>query len=255
MEKKSNQTPRKETNEKEESNYEKLRDELFDYRVTIKTYIKNLNTIIISGTIIFALLAFFGYDKIENIERIIITKVDKRLAITDSILSKIDQRTIDSLNILLTEKELELKKTIENFEKTISRNNELELNLLKNLVENKRIESKNVSRHIEPNTDVFDIREFKTDFNINELGYIYLVVRDGFELDESCFINLSLYPKNRNILLQDKYYSIDSKFNKLSFVLNEKFEKYTVYTLEISLFKKEGKSYKEYKRKIDINLK
>ncbi|MDY0144122.1 MAG: hypothetical protein RBR97_19750 [Bacteroidales bacterium] len=43
MEKKSNPTARKEINEKEESNYEKLRDELFDYRVTIKTYIKNLN--------------------------------------------------------------------------------------------------------------------------------------------------------------------------------------------------------------------
>lgn len=255
MEKKSNPTARKEINEKEESNYEKLRDELFDYRVTIKTYIKNLNTIMISGTIILSLLAFFGYNKIENIERIIITKVDKRLAVTDSILSKIDQKTIDSLNILLLEKELDLKKTIENFEKTISKNKELELNLLKNLVENKRISPKNVSRYSEPNTDIFDIREFKTDFKINELGFVYLVVRDGFELDESCFLNLSLYPKNRNILLQDKHYSVDSKFNKLSFVINEKFEKNTVYTLEISLFKKEGKSYKEYKKKIDINLK
>lgn len=254
MGKNNNKIHSKEKTDKEESNYEKLRDELFDYRVKIHAYIKNLNTIIVAGTIILSLLTFFGYNKIENIQSIIISKVDKRLATTDSILAKIDQKTIDSLNMMLSKKEVDLQNTIDNFEKTISRNKELEFNLLKNLPENRRIKPKNIARYEEPNTDIYDIREIKSSFHLNELGYIYLVTRDGFEIDGNCFINLSIYPRGRNILIQDKYYAIDSKFNKLSFSINEKYEKYTQYTIAIGLFKKEGSIYKEYKRNIEIKI-
>ena len=89
----------------EENENNKLRDELFEYRVDIKSYIRNLNTIIIAGTLIISVLAFFGYNKIENIEKIVIDKTNQRLAITDSLLAKIDQKKIDSIkNILIVKK-------------------------------------------------------------------------------------------------------------------------------------------------------
>jgi len=94
-----------EKNEENPSSYEKLKEDLFDYRIDIKSYKRNLNTIRISGSIIISVLAFFGYNKIESIQESILRRANERLAITDSILAKIDQKKIDSLNEIIAQKE------------------------------------------------------------------------------------------------------------------------------------------------------
>jgi amino acid permease len=66
----------------------KLRDELFEYRIDIKAYKRSLNAIIAAGTILISVIAFFGYSKIENIEKTIMNRANERLAITDSLLKK-----------------------------------------------------------------------------------------------------------------------------------------------------------------------
>ena len=51
-----------------------------------------------------------------------------------------------------------------------------------------------------------------------------------------------------------KDYKINSKLNKVSFVL-EPFEKYKIYNLTVSYYKKEGKFYKNYNTNNEIELK
>tara|TARA_B110001450_G_scaffold251786_1_gene272400 strand:- start:639 stop:1424 length:786 start_codon:yes stop_codon:yes gene_type:complete len=225
-------------NNSNKSSIDKLREDLFDYRIDIKSYIKNLNTIMISGSIIISVLAFFGYNKIENIEQTILEKANKRLAVTDSILSQIDQQKIDSLNTLIVTKEKEYLQTISNFEKIIFQNKELEMKLLKSLPENDRTESKNDSYIEEYPTDYFEIRPFKTAVADGESVNVYLVFQDNIEFTDKDYISLKIYPKGRNILWQHKDYKINSKLNKLSFGFR-KFENYKDYKIEIAFFKME----------------
>ena len=119
--------------------------------------IRNLNTIIIAGTLIISVLAFFGYNKIENIEKIVIDKTNQRLAITDSLLAKIDQKKIDSIKNILIVKEKEYSTIITNFEKTIQQNRELELLFLKSIPENESIKENNVSYSLGNPEGLFEV--------------------------------------------------------------------------------------------------
>ena len=136
------------------SSIENLRNELFDYRIDIKSYKRNLSTIIIASSVLISVLAFFGYNKIDAIENSILERANNRLAITDSILATIDQKKIDSLKLLLIEKEKEYKLTISNFEKIVAQNKKLEMKLLVSLPENERIKSKNNAFIKEYPTDI-----------------------------------------------------------------------------------------------------
>jgi len=232
--------------EKVNNSIDKLRDELFDYRLDIKAYIKNLNTIIISGSILISVLTFFGYTKIENIEQTIMEKANERLAVTDLILSKINQERIDSLNLILIKKEENYQKTISNFEKIVSLNKELENQLFKSLPENKRTESKTNTYIEEYPTNYFKIRPFKTKVQEGELINLYVVINDGNEIKDEDYFSVKVYPKGRRVLLLSKEYIASSKFNKFSFGIN-KFENYKEYELEVALFRNErNDTYMKY---------
>jgi len=241
---------------KEELNnsYEKLREELFSYRVDIKAYMKSLNIIIISGTIILSLLAFFGYNKIENIQKIALEKVERRLAITDSLLAKIDQNKIDSLKSLLDKKEKEFQNTIKRFDEIIIKNKELENKLLLSLSVNPKI-NPNINSYIsEQQVDFFDIKPFKHQLKIGEQINIFIIFNSKINLDDIEFLGIKLYPKGRNILLQDRYYSINSRLNKIIFRISNKFKNYNNYSLEIGFYKKEKGKYKFYHTTENITL-
>lgn len=225
---------------------EKITNDLFDYRVDIKSYKMSLNSIIIAGSILVSILAFFGYNKIENIETTIMEKANKRLTVTDSLLAKIDQSKIDSLNFMLLKKEQEYLVTIANFERIIQQSKDLQLKLLESLSENTRIDSRNDSYTTEHPTDIFILHDFKKELPKNKVEYIYLTFKDEVTFSPEDYLSIRLYPKERRILLLNKDYKIDSKFNKLSFGI-EPFENYKEYTLEVAYFKKEkGKSFKRY---------
>lgn len=234
---------------------DKLRDELFNYRVDIKSYIKNLNTIMISGTVLIALLAFFGYNRIDSIEKTILEEANKRLAVTDSILAKIDQSKIDSLNTFLIIKEKELIQTISNFEKIIYQNKSLEMKLLNSLPENDRINRKEGGYIDGLLADYVEMKPFKTILNEKEIVYIYLVLKENVEFASDDYISLAIYPKGRGVLLDYKYYNVNSKLNKISFGLR-KFKNYKDYRIEVAYFKKENKdTYRRYYTSQNIELK
>jgi len=247
--------PSKEVNSNKDS-IDKLRDDLFDYRLDIKSYKNNLNTIIITGSILISILAFFGYMKIENIEKIILDKADLRLAKTDTLLSKIDQKKIDSLNNLLVTKEIEFAQTIINFEKIISQNQELENKLLKSLPENKRI-TKGFDKYIsEKPTDVFIVRKpFVGELMSGETKDLYAIITENFEIDTNDYLSLTIYPKGRRMQLYRNVYEINSRLNKMTFGI-EQFENHKDYIIEISLFKYlENDLYKNYQNDLEVTLK
>lgn len=240
--------------EKNDSNCEHLRNELFEYRVSIKSYIKSLNTIIICGTIVISILAFFGYNKIDNIQNIVLDKANKRLAQTDSILSQIDQSKIDSLNVVILNKENQLTETIVNFEKIIKQNELLESKLLSSLPENKRVQPSIKSYSIELQQDIINIKPFKKQVKENEKIFVYLVINENFELSNDCYLTTIVRPKNRRVIIQNRHFSIDSKFNKISFSIDYMFEKYEDYEVEIGLFRKEKSNFKLYYERFSVKL-
>ena len=240
--------------DKDYNNLEKIRNDLFDYRVDIKSYIKNLNTIIIAASIIISVLAFFGYNKIENIEKIVLEKANQRLALTDSLLAKIDQKRIDSINMVLTSKEKEYETTINNFEKAIQQSRELELILLKNLPENESIKEKNVTYTIGNPKGLFEVIIKKRKLGKGQKEFIYLIFQENTSFGKSDFISVSLSPKGRNIITFQKYYKLNSKLNKVSFTLVP-YKNYRKYNLSVSYYKKDAKYYTNYKINTEIELK
>ena len=226
--------------EKDETNLsavEKLREDLFEYRIDIKTYKRNLSTIIIAGSIVISVLAFFGFNKIETIQDSILKRANERLSITDSILSKIDQNKIDSLNDIITKKEIEYSQTIKKFENIIAINKNLEGKLLQSLPENKRT-NKSVNSYItEYPTSAFEVRSFKKELRSGIIETIYLIFNEDINHSKDDFISVTIRPKGRNIILLDKHYEIHSKLNRLTCGL-EKFENFEDYTLEIAYFSK-----------------
>jgi len=234
MKKTINSNPEEVTN----SSYEKLKEDLFDYRVDIKSYKRNLNTIMVCFSIIISIAAFFGYNKIESIQESILIRANERLAITDSLLSKIDKHKIDSLNEIISQKEIEYKQTIDNFENVISNNRALEDKLLKSLPENKRIALNVNSYSTEFPTSIFEILPFRKTLKSGDNESIYLIFKDDVINSKEDFISINLFPKGHNILLLDKRYDIDTRLNRLSFGI-VRFENYIDYVLEIAYFKKE----------------
>jgi hypothetical protein len=190
------------------------------------------------------ILAFFGYDKIENIEITIMNQANERLTQTDSILSKIDQSRIDSLNQILLLKEQEYNVIISNFERIVQQSMDLQSKLLESLSENERTDM-DTDRYVsESPTDIFTIYPFIKELTKNRPESIYLVFKDGVEFSKDDYLSVSLFPKGRRILILDKRYKISSKFNKMSFGINP-FEDYKDYELEIAYFKKENHGYKK----------
>lgn len=239
-----------------EENYlvEKLREELFEYRVDIKSYKGKLNVIIYAGSILLVILAFFGYDKIYNIETTILNRANERLAQTDSILSKIDQPRIDSINQLLLVKEQEYNVVIANFEKIVQQTMDVQSKLLESISENKRTDNRTGRYTEEYPTDVFTIHPFNKELNRDQVEFIYVIFKDDVEFSCEDYLSIALYPKGRRMLLLDKNYAISSKFNKISFGINP-FETYKDYELQISYFKKEDQNYRRHYIIENIRLK
>lgn len=230
-------------NKQEDSSLiDKLRDDLFKYRVDILSYKNKINTLILAGTIIISVLAFFGYNKIENIEKTIMYRANERLAITDTLLAKIDQSKIDSLNLLILSREQEYNVLIANFENIIEQSLDLQGKMLGVLSENERTASRAKSYRKEYPTSLFNIYPIIKNLRKNQVEYVYLIINDEIDISEDDYLSIALYPKGRRIILLEKNYEVSSRFNKMSFAINT-YEDYKDYELEISYFKKEGDIY------------
>jgi hypothetical protein len=95
--------PESRSDDTQQSSYEKLRDEVLEVKVDYRAWLRSLKVIALCVTIILAILAYFGYDKIESIESTAVQRVNERLAKTDSLISLIDEVRIHQLDQMLNE--------------------------------------------------------------------------------------------------------------------------------------------------------
>ncbi len=210
------------TNQKSDrSSYEKLRDELFDTRVDLKAWITGLKILGSSVTVLLAILAYFGYNKIESIESTILEKANARLAKTDTILSKIDERKIDELNRRLAGKQREYELTLSNFEKVLAKNKELEEKLLRSLPPNERAEHPLREWYVRSPEDYFEVRPFATNLRRKEKQDIYLTFADKFDIKKASLLRLQLTEdKQKGFLVVDYFFKVQQRFNKLTFTVD-----------------------------------
>ena len=73
---------------------------------------------------------------------------------------------------------------------------------------------------------------------------IYLIFKESVDFKSIEYIGLKLYSRNRNILLNDKFYTVNDKFNKISLKIEEKFENRNEFKLEVGVYIKEKNMHK-----------
>jgi len=235
------------------SDYQKINEDLIEVRVEIKSYKQSFKILVSSVAVIIAILAYFGYDKIESIQKQILNSANQRLAKTDSLLSNLDQQKLDLLNEKLIQKTKEYEKTLSNFNKALTRNKELESRLFSALPTNKRIESKISTYHVLSPEDYFEIKQLKNSFRSGEKFAAYLSFNDSFDLSLAKELKLTITQKKegKRFMVKDYSFEVHDKLNKLSCTLNiEKGE----YILEIGFIKEDSgeKYFYRYKKNISI---
>jgi hypothetical protein len=207
-----------ENRDPEKSSYEKLRDELFDTRVDLKAWIRSLKVLGSSVVVLLTILGYFGYNKIESIESTILDKANARLAKTDTILSKIDEKKIDELNRRLGEKQREYEITLSNFEKVLRKNKELEEKLLRSLPPNERAEHPLREWYEKSPEDYFEVRPFGAIFRRKEKQDIYLTFAEKFDLKKASVLRLQLIEDKKNgYQVIDYFFKVQQRFNKITF--------------------------------------
>ena len=97
----------------------KLKDQVIEARIEYKSLWRVIKVSSWFVGFIFIIIGFFGYNKMDSIESMIIERANSRLAQTDSILAKIDTSKINELNRRLLEKQREYETILENFQKFV----------------------------------------------------------------------------------------------------------------------------------------
>ncbi len=237
-----------------EIDIEKLRQELFEVRVDVKSYIKSFKILVTSVLVLLTVVAYFGYDKIDTIQNKILADANSRLAITDSILANIDQTKLDSLNAILKSKEIEYKTTIENFENVLAQNKKLEQKLLKSLEVNETIEYQLSEYFVDSHADYCEIKSFGNKFKKDDFLSIYLIFNQNFNPSNLKFLFLDIVrvKSDKNYTqIKDLKYKSAGKFNKLGMKLNIPKGK---FLLSVGFVKKENDEYTFYRLQKNIEI-
>lgn len=229
-----------------ESLYEKLRDELFHYRVEIQSYKRSMSTLWACVSVVVALLGFFGYNRVEALLDRVEKSANERLSKTDSLLVKIDSHFLDSLMTVVDERTTAYHDAIAALEKGARVNNELYKKLISGLPYNKR-DATSIKSYIRDDaTSLFDIVYYPNPYSYNTIGDCYIVMGDEYTREKDDVFIVEVAPKNRNLLLFYQQFEVKSNYNKLHFKL-EKYEQFTEYELVVILIRKRGKEYSGYR--------
>ena len=220
--------------------FEKLRDELFQYRVDIQSYKRSMNTLWACVPIIMAILAFFGYNKIESLLDRVEQNASERLSETDALLSKVDTHYLDSLTAIVEERTIAYEEAIAALEKGTRVNNELYKKLISGLPYNKRIEMKVEPYVGKDATNVFDVVFYSEKYQYNQIGECYVVMGDDYSLEKDDVFLIEVRPQNRHMIIFSETFEVLSNYNKFHFKF-ERFEQYDDYELIVVLLRKKGK--------------
>lgn len=258
-------TEKQQVTDSKDFQYEKLREELFQYRVEISSYKKSMKYLIGCVSVVIAVLAFFGYDKIDTIIKGIERQTNQRLAKTDSLLSTIDIYYLDSLKAVVSEKTHSYEEAIAALERGTQANQELFRIMIENMSYNTRIENSFTSFNVadsqpsyigKEGIGFFDIVYYTGELNDGGEGECYVVLEDGLERDDSDFFLVEVLPNGRNVAIFYQCFKIQGKYNKIPFVIH-RFENYSDYRLRVIYIKQSEKNNIGYslQRPVKIKLK
>lgn len=233
---------------------EKLRDELFKYRVEIQSYKRSMGILAAAVSVILAVFAFFGYDKIDAIVNRVETNANARLAKTDSLISRVDMRVLDSLKEVVEERTIAYETAIAALERGTRVNEELNKRLISSLPYNNRIESE-MEPFIEKDAiNTFDIIYYTKDYSVGEMGDCFVMMGDGFSLKKDDVFLVEVNPKGRMIMIYFETFEVNARNNKLPFVF-KRYERESEYELTIVLLRKQGGKRFGYKLSKPLILK
>ncbi len=233
---------------------EKLRDELFEYRVDIHSYKRSMNILWACVSVVIAILGFFGFDRVEALLDRVEQNANERLAQTDMLLSKVDTHYLDSLTAIVQERTQAYQDAIAALEKGTRVNNELYKKLISGLPYNKRIEGKRSPYIQKEATNLFDVVFYTEKYSYNQTGECYVVMGEEYRLEKDDFISVEIRPRNRHVIIFEQSYEVFSNYNKFHFQFEE-FEGYSDYDLSIILFRKNGKEIYGYQLSKPISVK
>lgn len=235
------------------SKIEKLRDDLFQYRVEIQSYKRSMNILSACVSIVIALLGFFGYNKVESLLDKVEQGANERLAKTDELLDKIDTHYLDSLKLTVEERTLAYEQAISALEKGTRVNNELYKKLITGLPYNKRSEVKYDSYILRDATNIFDVVFYSDKYSLGQTGECYIVMGDEFVKEKYDVLLVEVLPKQRNVAIYYQMFEVYSNYNKLHFKFG-RFEQYKDYELAVILLRKKGKDVIGYMQKKPISI-
>lgn len=227
------------------SSCEKLRDELFQYRVEIQSYKRSMNTLWACVSVVVALLGFFGYNHVEALLDKVEKNASERLSKTDSLLATIDARYLDSLMTMVEERTVAYEGAITALENGTRVNNELYKKLISGLSSNKRTDKSVKSHIVRDATNVFDIVYYTNPYSLNATGDCYIVMGEDYSYDKEDFFIIEVFPKNRHLALYFQQFEVQSNYNKLYFKLDRK-EQFDGYELVVVLIRKHNNEHYGY---------
>lgn len=200
------------------NNYNPIWQEIVEIKSDYKSWIRSLKVIAIAATLILSILAYFGYDKIDTLEKTVLERTNERLEKTDSLLSKIDDKRIEEINKKIHEKEKEYKQILNSFDEIIIQNRQMQDKILSILPPNKRIEAHVDSYYESDNNDYFEIQPISKSFKQNSKVHLYLIFNENFNLKNAEFICFQLMQGNTANKIY--YYQIEQRFNNIYFTLD-----------------------------------
>ena len=221
--------------------YEKLRDELFQYRVEIQAYKRSMSILWSCVSIIVALLGFFGYNRIEALLGKVEQNANERLSKSDSLLSKVNTYSIDSLNTVVHEKTHALEAAITALEKGTRVNNELYRQLISGLPYNNTVDVPYDKLKVRVNSvkDEFDIVYYSERYSAGEIGECYIIMGDDFFKERTDVFLVQVYPLHWFIPVYSQVFEVQSNYNRLFFMFSQN-EQYKDYEIAVLLLRKQG---------------
>lgn len=231
--------------EESSTQYEKLRDELFQYRVEIQSFKHSMRTIWISITVGFTLFGFLGYGKVEALLDRVETKANERLSKTDSLLAKVDTQYLDSLIAVVNEKTLAYEASVAALEKGTLVNNNLMKSIIKDIPYNKRFDVKHTPYFETDATNMFNVIYYTDNYAYGETGDCYVVMGEEYKKEEGDVFLVEIKVENRNIAVFYQTFEAFENYNKLHYSFGDH-KHGSRYLLVIALIRKRGTDFIGY---------
>lgn len=224
---------------KNENSYEKLRDELFEYRVDIQAYKRSVNVLCACVSIIVAILGFFGYNRIEALLEKVEQNANERLEKTDELLAQVDIQYLDSLTTIVEARTKSYEAAISALERGTRVNNDLYKKLINGLPYNIKSEERILSYTDRDAINIFDIVFYDSSYSYGATGECYVVMGEEYKPQADDIFLVEVFPKNRNVTVYYQTFVVQSNYNKFYFKFKE-FEQYKDYLLSVVLLQKKG---------------